>query len=717
MALDPKRFIGMFVADSRDHLLRLGDGLAALQRDPGDAELVNALFRAAHTIKGSARMLKLGSVTATAHKLEDVLGALREGRIAVTAALTGLLTTAIDAIAALVDQVAEGRELAPPDAALCAALDQAAAAGADSVSAVATVPTVSTAPPTTPAPTPSAPAAAESAPVDHRLKTPDTVRVRLSKLDELIKMMGELTSSHNRLLRRLDELRQAERKLDQAPSPDAHRRWLHGFIGALRDDTLGQGLLMQELGGSALALRMLPLSWAFEPAARMVRELGRSLGKPVECQVSGAEIELDRQMIDRLSDPLVHLLRNCIDHGIEPAEARQAAGKPASGRIRLSARQDGAAVVIEVSDDGGGIPLERIRAKAVQRGLVEAQRADALSEAQLLDLMFLPGLSTSAIITDLSGRGVGMDVVKKTIVDELHGVVTVETRPGLGSLFRLRLPLSLAMMRVLICEASGLPFGFTAQYINELVRVPRDELRQVAGGQALVLRNEFVHLVSLATLLRLPGAAATPGQTVLAVVVHAGAGKVGLIIDALRDERDMVINPLPPHLAPLSLVSGMVVSGQDELVNILHVPRLIEMARLLRGEAPVAAPALAAARSARILVVDDSLNTREIEKEVLESNGFAVTLAEDGIDGWQKAMAGDFDAVLTDVEMPGLDGFGLTSKLRGHSKYRDTPIIIITSRDKEEDKRRGIEVGADAYIVKGDFNQTGLVDTLHSLLG
>ena len=273
------------------------------------------------------------------------------------------------------------------------------------------------------------------------------------------------------------------------------------------------------------------------------------------------------------------------------------------------------------------------------------------------------------------------------------------------------------MMRVLICESAGLPFGFTAQYVTELVRVSRQELRDVAGGQAMVLRNEFVHLVSLAGLLRIPRAVFASEQTILAVIVHAGAGKLGLIIDSLRDERDMVIKPLPSHLANLSLVSGMVSSSQDELVNILHVPRLIEMAKEMRGENLGVVPTANKSRNARILVVDDSLNTREIEKEVLESQGFSVTLAEDGLDGWQKAMASDFDAVLTDVEMPGLDGFALTRKLRGHDKYQTIPIVIITSRDKEDDRRRGIEVGADAYIVKGDFNQTGLVDTLRSLLG
>ena len=406
MALDPKRFIAMFVADSRDNLVRLNDGVAALNSPPVDPELINVVFRAAHTIKGSARMLKLNTITETAHKLEEVLGALRDGRLDVSGDLVSLLSRAADHLSGLVDKVAEGIELPAPDGALCDALDHMA------TGQTAEVVRDEPAQPLTAFVEP------EAVLVDTRLKMPDTVRIQLSKLDGLIKMMGEMVSSHNRLLRRVDEVCTMERQLKASKvALDDYKQGLHQFVGKLRDDTLSQGLLMTELGASALSMRMLPLSWVFEPAARMVRDLGRSLGKSLECVVSGAEIELDRQMIDRLSDPLVHILRNSVDHGLEPAEARKASGKPEAGKIQISAFQDGAAVIVEIRDDGNGIPVERIRDKAVQRGLIDAERAAGLSEAQLIDLIFLPGLSTSAIITDLSGRGVGMDVVKKTIVD------------------------------------------------------------------------------------------------------------------------------------------------------------------------------------------------------------------------------------------------------------------------------------------------------------
>ncbi|MDP2805118.1 MAG: response regulator [Gallionellaceae bacterium] len=456
----------------------------------------------------------------------------------------------------------------------------------------------------------------------------------------------------------------------------------------------------------------------------MVRELADSVGKDVECIVSGSEIELDRQLIDKLSDPVLHLLRNAVDHGIEAPAVRQAAGKFERGRITLSARQDGSWVVIEIADNGGGIPIEAIREKAVRKGFLAEEKAGALSEQEVIDLIFLPGFSTSPIITDISGRGVGMDVVKRCIVDDLQGVVSVENRPGAGTAFALRLPLSLAMMRVLLVEVGGIPFGFSAQYVAELLRVPQSEILNVAERRAVIIRNEFVPVVPLEDMLRIPPhhirstSQRKKHDGLLLLVVRVHSDKLALIVDDLLDEHDRVIKPLPEHMRRLTMVSGMVTTGKNELVDILHVPALLEMARSARGEAllrrentaPGGAPL-------RVLVVDDSLNTREIEKDVLEAHGYLVTLAEDGLDGLRKAQQGEFDAVLTDVEMPNMDGFTLTERLRRDDKYRDKPIIIITSRNKEEDKRRGIQVGADAYIVKGDFDQSNLVDILRNLLG
>ena len=726
MALDIKKFVARFIEEAGDHIARLGEGLDALERDPADREIINTIFRSAHTIKGSSRMLKLSTISDTAHKLEDVLGVMRDGNLPYNPALGQLLYRGVDAIAALVERLANGEQLPPIDETLCNALSDAATGGtsesADKPDTVATEPAASQ-----PASNEPVVEAASNA-AEVRLKAPDTVRVRLNKLDELIKLMGEVVSSHARSRQRLADIRELE-SFAAANYPEAEhadlRERLHHFSLALRDDVLAQELLMNELHGKALTMRMLPLGIVFDSTGRMVREVAHTLGKDVECIVSGSEIELDRQIIDKLSDPIIHLLRNAIDHGLETPAVRQAAGKPARGRITLSARQDGGSVVIEIADDGGGIPIAAVRDKAVRKKLLTAEKAAALSEQEIIDMIFQPGFSTSSIITDISGRGVGMDVVKRCIVDDLQGVISVDTRTGAGSTFTLRLPLSLAVMRVLLVQIDGIPFGFTAQYVAELLRVSESELMNVADRRAVVIRNEFVPVTKLADMLHIPPQHARnteknqTHQGMLLLVVRVRSEKLALVVDELIDELDMVIKSVPEHMLGLNMISGMVTTGKNELVNVLHVPMLLEMARKARGEKGTAKTTLESdgPGAFHILVVDDSLNTREIEKDVLEAHGYLITLAEDGMDGLRKAKSGNFDAVLTDVEMPNMDGFTLTERLRQEENYRDTPIIIITSREKEEDKRRGIQVGADAYIVKGDFNQSNLVDTLRNLLG
>ncbi|MFD2112753.1 hybrid sensor histidine kinase/response regulator [Thiorhodococcus fuscus] len=743
MALDIKKFLGRFTGEARDHLARLETGLATLSAGGSlDGETINGLFRAAHTIKGSARMLKLDSIAETAHQLEEVLGALRDGKLQQPPELGGLLMRGVDAISALVEQVEpSGGQLPPPDQALCAALAQAATGNPST----ADDERPGAAAPAPPDPEPEAGSPAPAVASSAGVRAPETVRVRMEKLDELIKLMGEVVSSQGRFRQKLVEARALDaafqsmlRDTRAAPDVDATRlaeqaAALHRFTLSLRDLILEEELLTGDLNDRALIMRMLPLAIVFDPVARVARELGRDLGKEVHCEISGGEIELDRHLIDRLSDVLVHLLRNAIDHGIESPQERQAAGKPPLGRIRLSARQEGVGILIEIDDDGRGLDRDKILAKAVQKGLIDSASASAINDDQVAELIFQPGFSTSAIITDVSGRGVGMDVVKRTIVDDLQGALSVSSRPGNGTLMRIQLPLSLAMMRILLFQVGGQSFGLTAQHVAELIRIPGDETIQIADRPAIVLRNEFLPLIPLAELLDLqePSGAAggaesdrgADGESHLVVVIKVHQSKLGLVVDRLLDERDMVIKPLPEHLRGLGMVAGMVVTGTNELVSVLQAPALLAAARRVRGETLTGTePAHTGdkppmGQGQQILVVDDSRNTREIEKEILEAHGYRVTLAEDGLDGWQKAVGGHFDAVLTDVDMPNMDGFSLTARLRENDRYHGIPIVIVTSRQKEEDKQRGIQVGADAYIVKGDFNQSSLVETLRNLLG
>jgi two-component system, chemotaxis family, sensor kinase CheA len=765
MALDIIKFVGRFLEEARDHVTRLEIGLGGLATtSDGGRDGIDALFRSAHTIKGSARMLKLARIAETAHHLEDVLGALRDGRIQPDPVLAALLMRAVDGIGRMVEDVAvAGADAAsgPADQSLCERLSRAAAGDwsepspapirddraatpVDAIPAAMPVASASPAPSSaTIADASSTAAPSRGAPPAPAIRSPESVRVRMDKLDALVKLMGEMVSNQARLRHLLDEARlldaSARKRATGATEEGAAESAdpaaaLHRFTRDLRDLTLDQERLVGELNDRALNMRMLPLATVLEPSVRVARELARSLGKEIQCEVTGGAIELDRQIIDHLSDALVHLLRNAIDHGIESAEERLAAGKPALGRIRLAARQEGDAVMISIDDDGRGLDRARILEKAVQKGLIEPASIQQVTDEQVADLLFRPGFSTSAIITEVSGRGVGMDVVKRAITDDLQGSVSIGSQPGAGTNLTLKLPLSLAVMRILLLESGGHCFGLTASHVAELIRVARSETIQVAGRPATVLRNELIPLISLADLLELPR---PPEDLVhrrrnrgegalLVVVIDVRQAKLGLVVDRLIEERDMVLKPLPEHMRSRGafggLVGAVVVTGTNALVSLLQAPALLDAARRIRGEAIKAAAKDSAPRhdgpqGQHILVVDDSLNTREIEKEVLEAFGYRVTLAEDGLDGWQKAVGGRFDAVLTDVEMPGLDGFSLTAKLRENDKYRSTPIIIVSSRQTREDKQRGIQVGADAYIVKGDFDQSNLVDTLRNLLG
>jgi chemotaxis protein histidine kinase CheA len=462
---------------------------------------------------------------------------------------------------------------------------------------------------------------------------------------------------------------------------------------------------------------MIPLSTVFDSLHRMVRDISKNLGKDIVLVVEGGDIELDKKMIEKLGDPLVHMLRNSLDHGIEPPEERRKAGKPGTGTVKLSACYDAGSVLIELSDDGGGIPLEKIKERALRKKMFSEDELNDMPESALVDLIFQPGFSTSSIVTDVSGRGVGMDVARRNIVEELRGSFRIETKRGRGTSFFIRLPLTLAVMRVLLVDVADTVFAIGAHYVSEIIRVPKDELITVVNKRAVRLREEIIPVASMTSLLNIPARGKTERNDVLIAIVHTGGEKLGLIIDALRDEEDMVIKPLPAHMKNIRLVSGVIISGRNEIINVVHVPAVIEAAGEIREVKPLKGTAGEEGSAIHILVVDDSINTREIEKSILESYGYKVDLAGDGLEALEKIREFKYSVVITDVEMPRLDGFSLTERLRNDEAHKDIPVIIVTSREKEEDKKRGIMVGADAYIVKGAFDQSNLLETVQNLIG
>lgn len=741
MAFDHSKFLARFIEEAREHCSRISEGLLNLEHSPGDAELLNGLFRSAHTIKGSSRMMKLSGVTELAHKMEDILDAVRGGKIALTIPVSDVLFRGVDALLAMMERITAGDTSVEAPDALCEELAQAAlnqsGEGAPEVLAV----------PPTPAPSAKTVSvepveqttamAAEPAPLPTPAKgrQADYLRVNAAKLDELIRLMGEIVSEHGRFRRHIARLSEVERttarylkavagKL-QAGDDDqeqlleagaAIQLSLRQSVRSMSAASLMQDHLVGDLQETSLRMRMQPLSTVFDPLRRTVRDLAHEHGKDVDFIVEGGDTELDRKIIDRIGDSLMHMIRNSLDHGLESAAERSAAGKPAKGTISLSAFYDSGCVTISLSDDGKGLSVDKIREKALAKRLFEPEVLAGMSRAEVTNLIFMPGFSTSPIITDLSGRGVGMDVVKKSIVDELKGMIAIETREGYGTTFLLRLPLNLAVFPLFFMSAGGKTCALPATSLVEMLSVQRKEIIEIVNKRAIRLREQIIPVEYLSAILRLTKEAVAETGEVLIVIIRDGEEKLGLIVDEIIGREEMVVKPLPLHLQSLRMVSGVTIGERDSIINVLHVPELIRQAREI-GEPGRLRPAVKEERAATVLVVDDSINTREIEKSILEAYGYIVETAEDGEEALEMTSETLFDLVITDVEMPRLDGFSLTKRLRDDERYRNVPIIIVTSLEKEEDKKRGITVGANAYIVKGAFDQSNLIETVRSLIG
>lgn len=618
MAIDLKKFVLRFIDEANGHLETVKEGAFMLSSGQNTDAQIGEIFRAAHTLKGGARMLKLQSIADVTHQLEEILSELRDKKLEPNQRLGTLILQACDYISNQLAQLSasEGNNQLPPaDVALCEQLARASRGemGAEADEVVkppldkpATLPLLEV--------------------LDGGLKQAGSVRVRLEKLDDLINILGEVVASHDRLEQQVHTLVNLGPRLAQMDVEQLRQQVLQ-FSRKLKEDFQVQHLQMYELYDVATTIRMLPVSMLFEPVSMQVRELAASLNKQVDCRILGGEVEIDRQLIDRLSEPLTHLLRNAIDHGIGEAPERMALGKSARGTITLTTQQDGRGILLRVEDDGRGLDYPAIRAKAVARGLVDAAVVDQLSELECNELIFHPGFSTSKIVTELSGRGVGLDIVRKTIVTDLQGTLQVHSRPGQGTTFIIRLPISLAMMRILQFEQQNHLFGLAAQYVVEVVKYSRDEIRDIAGRPAIILHNEFIPVISAAEILRIndrPGvhnSSASNANDLLLIIIQNQFGKMAMLVDSLLDERSMMIKPLPKHMQQQSLVSGMVLSPDNQLVSILQVPVLMEMAQK-QGQPRTAAPKPQVRQNSwHVLIVDDSLNTREIEKNVLEAHG------------------------------------------------------------------------------------------------
>jgi len=720
-------------------------GLLALERDPTAAVHLEACMRAAHSLKGAARIIDLSPAVQVAHEMEECLVAAQHGKIRLSRAHIDTLLQGIDLLAAIAAGAGEPEaETKKRIEAFAQSLRRASdETDAHSLVAVpASKETAAEAPPaTTPAP-PETPIPTADAATGERM-----VRVTADSLNRLLGLAGESLMSARRLrpfndgllrLRRVQaELAKSFEELRAAMPADADVRTAQALAAAQLKLAEGQALLAQRLDemdtvdrratdlanrlyDETLASRMRPFEDGVRHFQRNVRDIGRALGKTVRLDIVGGATSIDRDILDQLDAPLGHLLRNAVDHGIEAPEQRRAASKPAEGLVRLEARHNAGLLQIIVSDDGGGIDLEALRQATLARGLTTAETVWDLSDEELLEFLFLPGFSMKATVSDISGRGVGLDAVQ-AMVRQVRGQVTVTSEPGIGTRFQLQLPLTLSVIRALLVEIDGEPYALPLTAIARALRLPRDRIELLEGRPHFRMDERQVGLVTAHEILGRGEAAASEAE-LPTVVVGEGDNLYALVVDRFLGERELVVRPLDPRLAKVKDVSAAALMDDGSPVLILDVEDLIRsMEKLVSGgrlrtlERSVARTGQK--RRKRVLVVDDSLTVRELERKLLDHHGFEVEVAVDGMDGWNAVRSDPFDLVVTDVDMPRMDGIELVTLIKRDPGLRNLPVMIVSYKDREEDRRRGLDAGADYYLTKGSFHDETLIHAVVDLIG
>ena len=535
-------------------------------------------------------------------------------------------------------------------------------------------------------------------------------------LNELSAQNGQAPSSHvrNSSIQHLQRFHErAEARLEQFGT------LVSNLKNQVYEDITRLDIVADELESGIRTLRLLPLSTIFQLFPRLVRDLARSQNKAVDLVINGGETLADKRILEQMKDPLTHLIRNAIDHGIETPEERERSGKPPTATLLLQASQSATGIIIEVADDGRGLALDRIQQTALQHGLVQAEELAAMSSNQIQSLIFSPGFSTRDFVTEVSGRGVGLDVVRLH-VEELKGTIQVQSTPHKGCRFCIQLGTTLTTAHVLLVAVHKTTYALPVEAVRLTKLISQHDIFTLEGRDTIAIDNQPISLVSLADLLELSselsGQSVPVNQQLSCIILKIGEEQLGLIVDALLDEQDVLLKPQSKLLKRVRNISGATILGTGDVCMVLNPQDLLaSAAKQARGTAHTQ---LESRRKRRptILLVEDSIATRTQEKRILTGAGYDVVTAVDGLDGLRKLRMGSFDAVISDVQMPNLDGLTLTTQIRSDKSYSELPIVLVTSLETEDDRRRGAEAGANAYITKGAFNQEVLLKTLKRLV-
>ncbi|WP_149711888.1 hybrid sensor histidine kinase/response regulator [Campylobacter concisus] len=763
---DMKEIMEDFLIEAFELIEQIDHDLVELEANPEDLELLNRIFRVAHTVKGSSSFLNFDVLTELTHHMEDVLNKARKGELKITPDIMDVVLESVDMMKGLLESIRDNGS----DAAagidiknICASLTQISEGEAPSATPEAPVapapepvkepepaapaeeaapevsdaellklsdseveaeierllkvrkaedqarraskgiapkspeeiaPAASATPAPAPKPAPSrerdadkkVPAASNSSAVAQE----QTIRVEVKRLDHLMNLIGELVLGKNRLLKIYDDVEE--------------RYEGEKFLEELNQVVSSLSLVTTDIQLAVMKTRMLPIAKVFNKFPRMIRDLSRELGKQIDLEISGEETELDKSIVEEIGDPLVHIIRNSCDHGIEDPETRKAMGKPEKGLVQLKAYNEGNHIVVEIVDDGKGLDADMLKAKSIEKGIITEREADAMSEKEAFGLIFKPGFSTAAKVTNVSGRGVGMDVVK-TNIEKLNGIIDIESEVGKGTVMKLKIPLTLAIIQSLLVGTQEEFYAIPLASVLETVRVPIDDIYTIDGKNVLRLRDEVLSLVRLSDVFGVNKVFDGGDQTYV-VIIGVAEAKLGIIVDTLVGQEEIVIKSMGDYLQNIPGIAGATIRGDGRVTLIIDVGAMMEMAKdikvNIRAEMEDSTKAKEKPSDYKVLIVDDSKMDRTIMQKSLEPIGVTIIEATNGVEALNIIKSGEhaFDAVLIDIEMPRMDGYTLAGEIRKYSKYRTLPLIAVTSRTSKTDRLRGVEVGMTEYITK-----------------
>ncbi|MCD8212612.1 MAG: response regulator [Campylobacter sp.] len=763
---DMKEIMEDFLVEAFELIEQIDHDLVELEANPEDLELLNRIFRVAHTVKGSSSFLNFDVLTKLTHHMEDVLNKARKDELKITPDVMDVVLESVDMMKGLlhsirdhgndtdagiditnicerltqisegeVPRVAAAQPGAPTpepepqnepepvqeehhdidDADLSKLSDDEVEAEIERLLKVRKAedqarrasktssekPTPQAAPTPKPAPTPSAPKA-DAAPKekDGDKKVPatsggavaqeQTIRVKVKRLDHLMNLIGELVLGKNRLLKIYDDVEE--------------RYEGEKFLEELNQVVSSLSLVTTDIQLAVMKTRMLPIAKVFNKFPRMIRDLSRELGKQIDLEISGEETELDKSIVEEIGDPLVHIIRNSCDHGIENPETRKAAGKNEKGIVQLKAYNEGNHIVVEIVDDGKGLDADMLKIKSIEKGIITEREADTMSDKEAFSLIFKPGFSTAAKVTNVSGRGVGMDVVK-TNIEKLNGIIDIESEVGKGTVMKLKIPLTLAIIQSLLVGTQEEFYAIPLASVLETVRVPIDDIYTIDGKNVLRLRDEVLSLVRLSDVFGVNKVFDGGDQTYV-VIIGVAEAKLGIIVDTLVGQEEIVIKSMGDYLQNIPGIAGATIRGDGRVTLIIDVGAMMEMAKdikvNIRAEMEETSKAKEKPSDYKVLIVDDSKMDRTIMQKSLEPTGVTVIEATNGVEALNLIKSGEhaFDAILIDIEMPRMDGYTLAGEIRKYSKYRTLPLIAVTSRTSKTDRLRGVEVGMTEYITK-----------------